>query len=249
MSLNATEGVAGFSARCKKNWWPSLASDVMAHEHRNFALTYPLGILEECMKSMVTVAIFLSAAANAQTATFDTDAISRPPTGWTCGTTGKGSPRWTIETDTTAPTLPNVLKQHGSADYPWCVKNDTLLRDGVVEVKFKSVSGKEDQAGGLVWRWKDSNNYYVARANALEGNVSLYHTTNGSRRTIAYKDAPISPGVWHTLRVTFKEASIQVALNGKAYIDVRDEHIVGDGKVGVWTKADSVTLFDDFDYR
>ena len=97
----------------------------------------------------------------------------------------------------------NVLKQSGRGDFPWCVKNDTQIVDGYVEVKFKPVSGKEDQAGGVVWRWKDGDNYYVARANALENNVSLYYTQNGRRITIKYVDAPVARNEWHTLRVDF----------------------------------------------
>src|SRR3546814_15702569 len=93
-----------------------------------------------------------------------------------------------------------------------------------------------------------SNNYYVARANALEGNVSLYYTLNGSRQTIAYKNAPVAPHRWHTLRVVFKGTTVQVALDGKTYIDLQDSHISGPGQVGVWTKADSVSLFDGFNY-
>jgi hypothetical protein len=122
------------------------------------------------------------------------------------------------------------------------------MPDGVVEVNFKPEAGKEDQAGGLVWRWKDRDNYYVARANALEGNVSLYYTRNGSRKIIEYQEAPVAPRIWHTLRVTFKGTAIQVALDGKTYIDRQDSHIAGTGQIGVWTKADSVTLFDDFKY-
>jgi hypothetical protein len=117
-----------------------------------------------------------------------------------------------------------------------------------VEVKFKPISGKEDQAGGLVWRWKDGNNYYVARANALENNVSLYYTVDGSRKTIKYADAPVAANTWHTLRVTYMVDAIQVALDGKTYINIKDAHISGSGKAGVWTKADSVTLFDDFNH-
>jgi len=203
------------------------------------------------MKRLLFMAAVSSGAspAIAVMVNFDSDTIGRVPSGWTCGATGRGSPRWTIAADASAPSRPNVLKQSGAADYPWCVKNDIAMTDGTVEVKFKPVSGKEDQAAGLVWRWKDGNNYYVARANALEGNVSLYHTTNGSRKTIEYKDAPVASGAWHTLRVTFKDTSIQVALDGKTYIDVRDSHIAGSGKAGVWTKADSVTLFRDFSYN
>ena len=180
--------------------------------------------------------------------TFDADAVGQQPAGWTCGSTGKGNPRWTVEKDASAPSPPNVLKQAGTATFPWCVRDDVQAESGSVEVKFKAVSGKEDRAGGVVWRWKDGNNYYVARANALENNVSLYYTENGTRLTLKYVNVPVAPNTWHTLRVTYVGEAIQVFLDGKAYIDVRDAHISGAGKAGVWTKADSVTLFDDFTY-
>jgi hypothetical protein len=160
--------------------------------------------------------------------------------------TGIGHPHWTVEADASAPSPLNVLKQTGTATFPWCVRNDLETTDGVVEVKFKPLSGKEDQAGGVVWRWKDSNNYYIARANALENNVSLYYTVDGSRKTIKYVNAPVAANAWHTLRVTYKGDAITVALDGKTYIETRDTHITGAGKSGVWTKADSVTMFDDF---
>lgn len=177
---------------------------------------------------------------------FDDDALGRPPAGWRCGATGKGSPHWTVEADDSAPSRPNVLRQSGKAAFPWCVRNDAEAADGTVEVKFKPLAGKEDQAAGVVWRWKDGDNYYVARANALEQNVSLYYTIDGSRKTIKYASAPFSPKTWHTLKVTYKGEAIQVALDGKICIEARDTHIAGPGKAGVWTKADSVTLFDDF---
>jgi len=200
------------------------------------------------MKRTVLSAIAVSSAALASSNTghFDTDVLGKAPAGWTCGATGAGTPRWTVEGDPTAPTRPHVLKQSGAATFAWCVKDDMQAGDGAVEVKFKSLAGKEDQAGGVVWRWKNGDNYYVARANALENNVSLYYAKDGVRKTLAYKDAPVAPNVWHTLRVTFKGAAIQVALDGKVYIDARDAHISGTGKMGVWTKADSVTVFDDF---
>jgi len=99
-----------------------------------------------------------------------------------------------------------------------------------------------------MWRWKDGDNYYIARANALENNLSLYHTTRGSRRTIRYVDAPVSVNTWHTLRVEFAGKRIKVILDGRQYIDLEDDHITGSGAVGVWTKADSVTVFDDFSW-
>jgi hypothetical protein len=100
----------------------------------------------------------------------------------------------------------------------------------------------------VVWRWKNGDNYYIARANALENNVSLYHTTTGRRNTIKYVDAPVPANVWHRLRVEFDGTAIKVALDGKTYIELEDSHIRGAGAVGMWTKADSVTSFDDFSY-
>lgn len=202
------------------------------------------------MKTML-LAVTLAATAPAilgSTISFDGDAIGRPPPGWSCGTTGKDTPHWTVETDASAPSRLNVLKQSGNATFPWCVRDDVQLTDGSVEVKFKPVSGKQDQAGGVVWRWKDGENYYVARANALENNVALYYTEHGSRKTIKYVDAPATPKAWHTLRVRFKGDLIQVELDGKTYIETNDRHIAGKGKAGVWTKADSATLFDDFSF-
>jgi len=100
-----------------------------------------------------------------------------------------------------------------------------------------------------VWRWKDGNNYYIARANALEDNVSLYHTEGGRRITIKYVNAPVASSVWHTLRVEFSGTHIRVSLDGKTRIELDDAHIGAAGAVGVWTKADSVTVFDDFSFE
>ena len=191
----------------------------------------------------------LATAAQAETVGFDRDPAGALPAGWVCGSTGGGAPRWSVEADAGAPSPPNVLKQSGKGAFPWCVKQGTALADGVVEVKFKPLTGREDQAGGVVWRWKDGDNYYVARANALENNVSLYYTERGSRRTIKYVDAPVPGNAWHTLRVEFNGTRIRVLLDGKAYIELEDSHIAGPGAVGVWTKADSVTVFDDFTYQ
>ena len=185
----------------------------------------------------------------AETMNFDADPVGMAPSGWTAGVTGRGAHHWTVETDAGAPSKPRVLKQSGRGDFPWFVKNEPKFADGYVEVKFKPISGNEDQAGGLVWRWQGGDNYYVARANALEDNVSLYYTQNGRRITIKYVDAPVAKNQWHTLRVEFAGKRIRVALDGKIYIETDDEHIAGPGRVGVWTKADSVTLFDDFSFE
>ena len=189
-----------------------------------------------------------STAAVVETENFDQHKPGTIPAGWSCGVTGQGTPRWTVENDPSAPSAPNVLKQSGSGTFPWCVKGGTSLADGFVEVKFKPEKGRQDQAGGVLWRFKDGDHYYVARANALEDNVSLYYTAKGKRNTIKYVNAPVPRDTWHTLRVEFAGTRIKVLLNGKAYIEQQDDHIAGPGAVGVWTKADSVTAFDDFSF-
>jgi hypothetical protein len=196
--------------------------------------------------TMVAMTVLSATAAFAESENFDQEKAGNLPAGWSCGVTGKGSVRWTVDADPSAPSAPNVLRQSGSGTFPWCMKKGTSVADGFVEVKFKSEKGREDQAGGLIWRGKDGDNYYVARANALEDNVSLYYTTNGRRNTIKYVNAPVPRNVWHTLRVEFAGKKIKVVLDGKTYIEEQDEHISGAGMVGVWTKADSVTAFDDF---
>ena len=198
--------------------------------------------------SIALAASLLSTSLVAQAVNFETDTVGSAPAGWTCGVTGSGSARWSVAADPSAPSKSNVLMQTGRGAFPWCVRNDTSLADGFVEVKFKAVSGREDQAGGIVWRWKDSGHYYVARANALENNISLYYTEKGSRKTLKYVDAPVATNAWHTLRVEFAGTRIAVSLNGKRYIELDDQHISSPGSVGVWTKADSVTAFDDFTY-
>ena len=202
------------------------------------------------MKTVLTIifAAMVSMNAHAETVNFDGEKPGLLPSGWTAGVTGRGSPKWTIESDATAPSNPNVLKQSGAGTFPWCVRQGTAIADGFVEVKFKPISGKEDQAGGVIWRWKDGDNYYVARANALEDNLSLYYTEKGGRKTLKYIDAPVAGNTWHRLRVDFQGSRIKVALDGKTYIDMEDTHIIAAGAVGVWTKADSVTLFDDFSF-
>ena len=186
--------------------------------------------------------------AMSETVNFDSYSPGALPPLWVCGVTGSGASRWTVEPAADAPSKPNVVKQSGVGDYPWCALKAASMTDGYVEVRFKSLSGRSDQAGGVMWRWKDGNNYYIARANALENNVSLYYTINGRRNTIKYVDAPVPKNTWHTLRVDFAGTSIKVSLNGKTYIDVQDKRITGAGAVGMWTKADSVTAFDDFAY-
>jgi hypothetical protein len=200
---------------------------------------------------LIAVLMFLSTAVlvgQIDKIDFEKDQVGKAPAGWTATQTGTGAATWTVVQDSTAPSRPNVLKQSGVAAYPVCLKDDTNIKDGFVDVKFKSLSGKEDRAGGVVWRARDANNYYVARANALEDNVTIYHTINGRRTEKKRTNMKVAPNEWHSLRVDFQGSHFTVMLDGKKAIDWDDETFKDAGKVGVWTKADSVTLFDDFSY-
>jgi hypothetical protein len=200
------------------------------------------------MKTTAILVGALLAAAAAETVNFDNAEVGKAPSGWTATQTGTGQGKWEVVPDATAPSKPNVLKQSGQATYPVALKDDTNLRDGFVEVKFKAISGREDQAGGLVWRAKDANNYYVARANALENNVTIYHTINGRRTEKKRANIKVPANQWHAFRVDFQGSHFTVTFNGQQALDWDDETFKEAGKVGVWTKADSVTEFDDFTY-
>lgn len=194
------------------------------------------------------VAILLVNAAQAGTVNFDITEPGQLPAGWLGGVSGKGTPQWSVVRDNSAPSKPNVLKQSGEGTYPWCVKKDVSLKNGFVEVKFKALTGETDRAGGVIWRWKDADNYYIARANALEDNVRIYHFKNGKRTQFKTADLKVSANEWHTLRVEFEGNHFKVIFNGQQLYEAEDSTIADAGSVGLWTKADSVTLFDDFNF-
>jgi hypothetical protein len=187
---------------------------------------------------------------------FESTQIGVVPEGWTATLTGSGDPKWTVESDQSAPSKSKVIKQSGRATYPLLLKNDTSIKDGFVEIKFKAIAGSQDRAAGIVWRAKDANNYYVTRANALEDNVVLYKTVNGTRSPLDIVgrkggygiDVPVPANTWHTLRIDFKSSRFSVSFNGKQLFEVEDSTFTGAGKVGLWTKANSVTLFDEVTY-
>jgi predicted peroxiredoxin len=199
-----------------------------------------------------TTCLFIAGALTtqlrAETIHFDDLKPGALPAGWMATQTGQGEARWTVVADDTAPSKPYALKQSGKATYPVCLRTNTQLQNGFVEVKFKPVSGTNDQAGGVVWRAKDANNYYIARANALEDNVTIYHTINGRRVAFKNVDTKVASGEWHTLRVDFAGNRFIVTFDGKKVIEATDDSFKDAGQVGVWTKADSVTLFDDFSF-
>jgi hypothetical protein len=205
---------------------------------------------------MTMVLLGTTVAGTAQSISFDTDQPGNAPKGWTLTTTGKGNPKWTVERDDTAPSKGQVLKQSGNAAFPLALKDDTRIKDGFVEVKFRPIAGSQDRAGGLVWRAKDSSNYYVVRANALEDNVVAYKVVAGRRDSLDIVGrrggygigVPVPANQWHTLRVEFVGTRFAVIFNGKKLFEVEDAAFSDAGMVGLWTKADSVTAFDDFAY-
>jgi hypothetical protein len=201
----------------------------------------------------------LAGSASAATVGFDRAKPGPVPAGWLATITGTGEPNWSIVKDDSAPSRPLVLKQSAwtpKPSFPLCIKRDVSLKDGFVEVKFKPLSGTNDQAAGLVWRYRDAANYYVARANALEDNVVLYKVQQGKRQALDIVGRAGGYGVnetvpaqqWSTLRVEFVGRRFCVFLNAKALFAVDDPTYPDAGAVGLWTKADSVTLFDDFRY-
>ncbi len=180
---------------------------------------------------------------------FQSDALNAPPAGFSFGRTGQGREgKWVVVQDPTAPAGDHVLAQldQDGTDYrfPVAVADAPSLKDLRLEVRCKPVSGKTDQACGVVFRYRDPDNYYVARANALEDNVNLYHVVNGRRRQIKGWSGKVASNAWHALAVEARGDRFQVFWEGKPIIDVRDGTFQDTGKVGVWTKADSVTYFD-----
>jgi hypothetical protein len=169
--------------------------------------------------------------------------------GWQSGGTGKGTARWEV--------AERHLVYRGGAEFGWAVSGP-MVQDGFVEVRFRPLEGKEDEAGGVVWRWQDAKNYYIARANALENNVVAYKMVNGKRSDLkpvgaggrAYGvRATVTPRAWHTLRVDFKGPEFVVRFDRDvATFTVRDETLKAAGRVGIWSKADSVTEFEEFLY-
>ncbi len=201
----------------------------------------------------------LAAGASAQTVVdFEKDKPGAPPAGFQTALTGSGKPGvWVIVEDKTAPSGHLALAQtHPDPTgyrFPVCVLDSVTAKDAEISVRFKPVSGREDQAAGLVWRYRDKDTYYIVRANALENNVVPYKVQNGRRTDLPLKGegrtygkkATVPSRTWGTLAVNVKGSLFEVVLNGTKLFDVEDTTFPEPGKIGLWTKADSVIHFDD----
>lgn len=186
---------------------------------------------------------------------FSDDVVGRPPKNFEFGHTAKaGAPgKWIVQAEGTNKYLAQVDADNTRARFPVAVVSDISAADVDVSVRFKPVSGRVDQAAGLVWRYRDEDNYYIVRANALEDNVVLYKVEKGTRTDLPVKGegrtygkkAEVPAAQWSTLRVVANGPRFEVYFNGTKLYEVEDSTFTQAGKVGVWTKADSVTQFDD----
>jgi len=183
---------------------------------------------------------------------FPKEDLNKVPKGWTAAKTGDGEGSvWKVTADDTAPSKKGfVLAQTAEspkAMFNLCVLDDSSLKDLQVSVAFKAVKGKVDQGGGIVWRYQDASNYYVARYNPLEENFRLYKVVAGARKQLATKDEfPLKGGEWHTLQIAMEGDKIECKIDGKQIFEAKDSEFPKPGKVGLWTKADAQTYFDLF---
>lgn len=201
---------------------------------------------------ILLVLVSVATADDAKTARwgFEDATVGRLPSGWTAAKTGERLGNvWKVVEDASAPKGSKVLAQISSEGpnplFNLCVATEPSLADLDYTLSFKAVTGKNDQGGGPVWRYKDADNYYVARMNPLENNFRVYKVVDGKRTQLGTADVEVAAGKWHTIQVVQKGNHIRCFLNGKLHLDVKDDTFKEAGKIGLWTKADAVTHFDD----
>lgn len=212
------------------------------------------------MKMLSLLALLPLAAARAEVVDFEGMPIGSPPSGWTFVQTGGGAAaQWEIVADSTSPGGARVLAQRSedatSERSMLAIYSAAALANGAIAVRFKPVAGNVERAAGLVWRYRDENNFYLVRASALDDDVALFKIENGRRVSLQpagqggarVVEQAVPAGRWSTLRVAFMGARFVVSLDGKPLFEVADATFAGPGKVGVWTKADSVTYFDELE--
>jgi hypothetical protein len=209
------------------------------------------------MTSYALIALALIPASDlhqARNITFAKSDLNKSPTGWTVTQTNQGenSSVWKVVADATAPSRTGFALAQTAASpnavFNLCIANDASFKDVEVHVSFKAMAGKRDQGGGIVWRYQDENNYYVARMNPLEDNYRVYKVIAGKRIQLeTTKDDVVVPaGEWHKLTIRHVGDKIECFLDGKKLLAAKDNDIAKAGKVGLWTKADAQTRFDNF---
>ncbi len=174
------------------------------------------------------------------------------PAGFSFARTGGGDMgAWRVDRirDSSNNVLAQISADGTDSRYPVCVYDGFSAADVAVSCRFKTVDGRVDRAAGLVARYVNEQNYYVVRANALEGNVRLYRVVAGVRKQIAGADSPVDSGRWHDLALHVTGNHFEVVYENKLLFSADDAALTGEGKVGLWTKADSVTWFDDLRFK
>lgn len=180
---------------------------------------------------------------------FDADQEGKMPQGWSAVVTGRGpNSQWQIQIMSDAPSSPHVFVQvsHPDVSYHFNVAVDDKsdYDDVELSVWLKALKGRIDQGGGLVWRYKDADNYYIARANPLENNFRVYKVVKGTRIQLQSARMPLQVGRWYIMKIENEGNHLECYLDGKKYLDVKDDTFQS-GKIGLWTKADAVTAFDN----
>lgn len=184
---------------------------------------------------------------------FESTKIGNIPEGWVAGAT-RGNVKdlnWKVVEDKTSKFGSHVLglesvKTVKDGRFNLCWTNKIKFKDGEISVFFKSMKGRVDEGGGIMWRVKDNNNYYVVRFNPLEDNFRLYYVKNSHRHMLASAKAHLKKGEWHSMKVIIKGDHFQAFLNGKKMLDIHDKIFKNSGGVGLWTKSDAQTRFDHF---
>lgn len=201
------------------------------------------------MKSIVLALAVL--AAGPTTLSFEKDAVGKAPEGFDFTTTANGpAGKWEVRKDGDTQVLAQLDATNVSSRFAMAILKEGSYKDVALSVRGKPLSGKKDQAVGLVWRYQDQDNYYVARSNVLEQNVNVYKVVKGKRKELTGKDyVELKTGEWHTLKVRHKGPAIAVFLGDQKILDLEDKTFPDAGKVGLWIKADSVTHFDDFTFE
>jgi hypothetical protein len=183
----------------------------------------------------------VSQLSSAQTVfNFDNDEVGKLPADWTAATSS-----WMIAVDGTNKAMKQAGKNEGDM-FNICVQNKLKYQNLEMEVRIKPLEGKEDQGGGLVWRYKDAKNYYITRANPLENNFRVYRVVNGNRKQLQSANVKFKPGEWYTVKVVTSGNAISCYFNGQKLLTITDDTYKDAGNVGFWSKADAVSLFDDF---
>jgi hypothetical protein len=208
--------------------------------------------MKQCIFTLGTIVLlcFFVQTSAQQSNNFETDAVGQTPSGFTSASAVSSQAQdWKVANDNGNKVVAQLAKNTGNS-YNLLVKNEPVFVDFVASVKIKAIAGTEDQGGGLVWRYIDSKNYYIARYNPLEKNLRFYRVVNGNREQLeTSENNTVGSNEWFTLTIEMKGNTIACSLNGKKLIEAKEETFKKAGKIGFWSKADAQSYFDDLNIQ